>query len=96
MDEIKEQKDKKTVQQRIMAAFLAIAFVMMLSVGPVAAVDWTNITALIDGITGILPAITNLISAIVEPIIVLSVVGFLVGMLNGLLGGLESALRFGR
>ena len=78
-----------------MPVLIVLSFIV-LNVGAASAIDWTNISTLIDGIGGIMPSITNLISAIVEPIIVLSVVGFLTGMLNGLLEGLNSALKFGR
>lgn len=89
---------KPSIENRMTVKLGMILFVALAVLGmpAMAAVNWTNITTLIDGITGILPAISNLISAIIEPIIVLSVVGFLVGMLQGLLGGLEGAMHFGR
>lgn len=72
---------------------------IMATVRPVAAesMNWTPIQEMFEGISGLMPSVATLITAIVPVILLLMVVGFLTGLLDGIIdairGGLNSFKR---
>lgn len=96
---IKESKAKREAKNPAMARMMfligAVFFVSMVLIGNASAeaINWTNITDMINGVAGIMPSIGNLVVAIVPTILLLIVVGFIVGIFDGIIGGLTNAFR---
>ncbi len=92
-----EKKATNPATNRMRVMFGAVLFVAMLVVpalATTATVNWTQITELLDGVSTIMPSITNIISSIITPMVLLVVVGFVLGIFKGLLRGIENALNF--
>ncbi len=88
---------KPSIVNRMMLIIGMVMFVALATVNPAAAtIDWTNITETINGVAGIMPSIAGVITAVVEPMILLAVVGFIIGLFDGILGGITNALSFRR
>ncbi len=89
-------KAKSSAVTRMLVLLGAILFVSMNVVAPAGATVWDNITTMANGIATVMPAVGNIISAIIEPILLLVFVGFFVGLFDSLLGGIQHAFNFGR
>ncbi len=94
----KEPKTKNPAVLRMLVMLGFVFFAAIAVVSPASAEDinWSNISAMANGIAGVMPAIGNIIQSIISPILMLVFVGFFVGLFDSLLGGIESAFRFGR
>ena len=64
------------------------------TVSPVAAdsMNWTVITEMIDGVSGLMPSVASLVMAVVPVIILLVIVGFLTGLLDGIVDAVKSGM----
>jgi len=99
-----EDKKKKEVKNATMLnmafAIGLVLFSSMVLVGSVSAatdINWSQINAMVDGVAGIMPSISNLVVAIVPTILLLIVVGFLTGVFDGIIGGITGAFgKLGR
>ena len=67
--------------------FAAVALAGPLAVlGASADINWTPITAIIEGVaTNLIPAMVNLVTAVVPLLIILAIVGFILGFLKRIL-----------
>jgi len=67
--------------------FAAVALAGPLAVmGASAGIDWSNITAIIEGVaSNLIPSMVNLVTAVVPLLIILAVVGFIMGFLKRIL-----------
>lgn len=93
----KERGPTNLAVLRMLFVLGSIFFISVTVLNPAGAeVNWTNITIMANGIAGVIPAISNIITAIIEPILLLVFVGFFVGLFDGLLSGIQNAFRFGR
>jgi len=84
------ETERKTLRDRVYAARVRAgllvsmgALVLVSSVS--AAVDWTNITEILDGVVDLFPSILNLVIAIFPIIITISIIGFVVAFLDKVL-----------
>lgn len=99
-----EDKEKKKVSHPAVSRMLfligAVFFVSMAVIGSANAtntVNWSEITAMVDGVAGLMPSISGLVIAIVPTLLLLIVVGFLTGIFDGIIGGITAAFgRLGR
>lgn len=57
-------------------------------------VDWTSLTEIINGATGIFPAIGSMVVGIVPTLMVLAVVGFIMYFFDAILDAVRGATSF--
>jgi uncharacterized membrane protein len=93
--------DKKQKQMWISRAMVVVGACLLMSVALIgsasaseSAINWTEMTNLLGGLAGIMPAFAALIMAVVPIILVVVVIGFAIGLLDGILEGVTNALSF--
>jgi len=99
-----EDKAKKEAHNPAVSRMLfligAVFFISLAVVGSANAtnaINWSEITSMVDGVAGLMPSISGLVIAIVPTLLLLIVVGFLTGIFDGIIGGITAAFgRLGR
>jgi len=84
------ETERKTLRDRAHSAYVRAGLLvgmgaLMLVSSVSAAVDWSNITEILEGVVDIFPAILNLVIAIFPIIITISIIGFVVAFLDKVL-----------
>jgi len=90
---------KHTVPMKVLViSFLAMGMVFVIAGGmPVAkADDWENVTAAIGGAVSIMPAIGDLIGAVLPVILKLAIYSFIIGLFGALLVAIKEAMSWGK
>lgn len=101
MSKIKEHFNG-LVQSRTIAKLknrkaVIIAGSALASIGSASAeINITAITSAINAVTGIFPSIANMVSAAVEPILIIGVIGFVLKFWDNILDMIGNVTRFGK
>ena len=89
--ELEDKTSKAPVTRGVFVMPFALAFVFALAaIGPAqAAIDFSNITSLIQAVTGLIPAFMDLVIAIAPLIVTIAIIAFVVTFLDKILSMLN-------
>lgn len=73
---------------------LMFMFLMLISPASATEVNWSEITAVIDGFVGIVPSFASMISAVMPVLLVIAMYTFIMRFWDKILDGIDSAFHF--
>jgi len=84
------ESKKKTIRDRAHSAYVRAGLLvsmgsLMLVSSVSAAINWTEVTDILDGVVDLFPSILSLVLAIFPIIITITIIGFVVGFLDKIL-----------
>jgi len=85
------ETEKKTIRDRAHSAYIragllvGMGSLMLVSSVSAETINWSNITAILDGVVTLFPSILNMVLAIFPIIITLTIIGFVVAFLDKIL-----------
>jgi hypothetical protein len=91
-----EQTTSGATTKRMKSKIIALIGMALLMINPASAADinWTEITAVIDGFVGIVPSFGSMVSAIMPIILMISIYVFIMKFWDKILGAIDSAFSF--
>jgi len=85
------ETERKTIRDRAHSAYVragllvGMGSLMLVSAASAAAINWTNVTEILDGVVTLFPSILNMVLAIFPIIITITIIGFVVAFLDKIL-----------
>ena len=97
ISKLKEKFSRKNINSVALKSAAAISGgVAVLSANASAAINTTAITESISAITGILPAMGDMVSAAIGPMMTIGIAMFCLRFFDDILGAISTGLNFGR
>jgi len=78
---------------------MGFIFMVLMFANPAAAateINWSEITAVIDGFVGIIPSFASMVSAVMPMLLMISMYLFIMKFWDKILDGIDAAFHFGK